>query len=168
MITRASDLLNASSVSGTAASARRHQQGEWKAVGETCRETATADVVSYRTCYEIRSCSLVTYSQTDTQKLHQAPHTINLQPLHGTDFSLKLIPVLQVTEVKQHWWFTWPDMPHCMTSTYSYVENLISTVEARVQVHFITVKPQHCSALRLDAEQQEIATVWCSHGNIRS
>ncbi|CAK6973248.1 uncharacterized protein LOC121896904 [Scomber scombrus] len=39
VITRASDLLNASSVSGTAASSRRHQQGEWKAMGETCRDT---------------------------------------------------------------------------------------------------------------------------------
>ncbi|XP_042266909.1 uncharacterized protein LOC121896904 [Thunnus maccoyii] len=46
VITRASDLLNASSVSGTAASSRRHQQGEWKAVGETCRETTSADMES--------------------------------------------------------------------------------------------------------------------------
>lgn len=76
VITRASDLLNASSVSGTAASLRRHQQGEWKAVGETCRETATADVVSYRTCYKIRSCSLVTYSQTDILKNYIKLHTI--------------------------------------------------------------------------------------------
>ncbi|XP_051238892.1 coiled-coil domain-containing protein 73-like [Dicentrarchus labrax] len=42
VITKASDLLNASSVSGTAASLRRHQHGEWKAMGET----ATADKVS--------------------------------------------------------------------------------------------------------------------------
>lgn len=33
-----------------------------------------------------------------------------------------------------------------MISTYSYVENLILTAEAYVQVHFIIVKPQHCSA----------------------
>ncbi|XP_033491903.1 coiled-coil domain-containing protein 73 [Epinephelus lanceolatus] len=46
VITRASDLLNASSVSGTAASLRTHQQGEQKALGETCRETATADTES--------------------------------------------------------------------------------------------------------------------------
>ncbi|XP_038562126.1 uncharacterized protein LOC119893839 isoform X2 [Micropterus salmoides] len=46
VITRASDLLNAFSVSGTAAYSRRHQQGEWKALGETCRETATADMDS--------------------------------------------------------------------------------------------------------------------------
>ncbi|KAM9854724.1 coiled-coil domain-containing protein 73 [Aulostomus maculatus] len=43
VITRASDLLNASGVSGTAASTRRHQQGEWKAVGETCKDSAAAD-----------------------------------------------------------------------------------------------------------------------------
>ncbi|XP_035520300.1 uncharacterized protein LOC118330032 [Morone saxatilis] len=42
VITKASGLLNASSVSGTAASLRRHQQGEWKAMGET----AMADKVS--------------------------------------------------------------------------------------------------------------------------
>ncbi|XP_032380510.1 coiled-coil domain-containing protein 73 isoform X3 [Etheostoma spectabile] len=45
VISRASDLLNASSVCGTAASIRR-QQGEWKALGETFRETATADMES--------------------------------------------------------------------------------------------------------------------------
>ncbi|XP_035858595.1 sporulation-specific protein 15 isoform X3 [Sander lucioperca] len=45
VISRASDLLNASSVCGTAASTRR-QQGEWKALGETFRETATADMES--------------------------------------------------------------------------------------------------------------------------
>ncbi|XP_071362220.1 coiled-coil domain-containing protein 73 isoform X2 [Trachinotus anak] len=42
VITRASDLLNASSVSGNAASSTRHQQGEWKALGETCREITAA------------------------------------------------------------------------------------------------------------------------------
>ncbi|XP_078114186.1 coiled-coil domain-containing protein 73 [Sander vitreus] len=45
VISRASDLLNASSVCGPAASTRR-QQGEWKALGETFRETATADMES--------------------------------------------------------------------------------------------------------------------------
>ncbi|KAF1387170.1 hypothetical protein PFLUV_G00102570 [Perca fluviatilis] len=45
VISKASDLLNASSVCGTAASTRR-QQGEWKALGETFRETATADMES--------------------------------------------------------------------------------------------------------------------------
>ncbi|XP_028440589.1 coiled-coil domain-containing protein 73 isoform X2 [Perca flavescens] len=45
VISRASDLLNASSVCGAAASTRR-QQGEWKALGETFRETATADMDS--------------------------------------------------------------------------------------------------------------------------
>lgn len=50
VITRASDQLNASSVSGTAASSRRHQQGEWKAIGETYRPTTAADMVSYRSC----------------------------------------------------------------------------------------------------------------------
>lgn len=39
VITRATDLLNASSVCGTAASSRRLQQGEWKATGEAQRET---------------------------------------------------------------------------------------------------------------------------------
>nr|XP_043891397.1 myosin heavy chain, skeletal muscle, adult-like [Solea senegalensis] len=43
VITRASDLLNASSVSGNVASSTRHQQGEWKALGETFRETRAAD-----------------------------------------------------------------------------------------------------------------------------
>lgn len=50
-------------------------------------------------------------------------------------------------------------MTHCMISTCSYGENFILTVEAYVQVYFITGKPQHCSALQLDAEQQEMATV---------
>lgn len=50
-------------------------------------------------------------------------------------------------------------IPYFMSSAYSYVENLISTFEAHVQVYFITEKPQHCSALQLDAEQQEMATV---------
>ncbi|XP_058500550.1 myosin-1-like isoform X3 [Solea solea] len=45
VITRASDLLNASSVSGNPASSTRHQQGEWKALGETFRETRAADTV---------------------------------------------------------------------------------------------------------------------------
>ncbi|KAJ4938410.1 hypothetical protein JOQ06_003030, partial [Pogonophryne albipinna] len=40
VISRASDLLNASSVSGTAASTQRQQQGERKDSGETCKETA--------------------------------------------------------------------------------------------------------------------------------
>ncbi|XP_075327318.1 coiled-coil domain-containing protein 73 [Odontesthes bonariensis] len=40
LITRASDLLNTSSVSGAAASSRREQQGESDAKDETCRETA--------------------------------------------------------------------------------------------------------------------------------
>ncbi|XP_070828070.1 coiled-coil domain-containing protein 73 [Chaetodon trifascialis] len=35
VVTRASDLSNASSFSGTAASSRRHQQGEWTDTGET-------------------------------------------------------------------------------------------------------------------------------------
>ena len=48
---------------------------------------------------------------------------------------------------------------HCLISTHSYVKNLISDVEAHVQVHFITVKPQHFSVLQLDAEQQEMTTV---------
>ncbi|GLD75467.1 uncharacterized protein AKAME5_002680100, partial [Lates japonicus] len=39
MITRGLKLLNASSVSGSAATSMEHQQGEWKALGETCRET---------------------------------------------------------------------------------------------------------------------------------
>lgn len=47
-ITRTSELLNASSVSGTAASSRRHEQGGLKAMGEA----ATADTVSYRPCLE--------------------------------------------------------------------------------------------------------------------
>ncbi|XP_056243466.1 nucleoprotein TPR-like isoform X2 [Seriola aureovittata] len=42
VITGASDLLNASSVCGNAASSTRHRQGEWKALGETCRETTAA------------------------------------------------------------------------------------------------------------------------------
>ncbi|XP_026221123.1 myosin-1 [Anabas testudineus] len=46
VITRASELLNASSVSGTAASLRRHQQGEWKAKGATSRESAAAETES--------------------------------------------------------------------------------------------------------------------------
>ncbi|XP_026167350.1 coiled-coil domain-containing protein 73 isoform X2 [Mastacembelus armatus] len=46
VITRTSDLLNAFSVSGTAASSRTHQQGEWKAMGENCRETTAADTES--------------------------------------------------------------------------------------------------------------------------
>lgn len=46
-----------------------------------------------------------------------------------------------------------------MNSTHSYVEHLISAVEASVQVYFTTVKPLHCSALQLDAEQQEMITV---------
>lgn len=49
--------------------------------------------------------------------------------------------------------------PHCMISSHSYVENLISAVEASVWVYFTTVKSQHCSALQLDAEQQEMTTV---------
>ncbi|XP_054475549.1 restin homolog isoform X2 [Anoplopoma fimbria] len=43
VITRASDLLNASSVSGTAASTPRGRQGGQDALGETCGETATPD-----------------------------------------------------------------------------------------------------------------------------
>ncbi|XP_031731534.1 coiled-coil domain-containing protein 73 isoform X2 [Anarrhichthys ocellatus] len=46
VITRASDLLNASSVSGTAASAARRRQGGRGALGKTCGETATADTES--------------------------------------------------------------------------------------------------------------------------
>ncbi|XP_034734215.1 sporulation-specific protein 15-like isoform X2 [Etheostoma cragini] len=45
VISGASDLLNASSVCGTAASIRR-QQGEWKCLGKTFRETAKADMES--------------------------------------------------------------------------------------------------------------------------
>ncbi|XP_013767861.1 coiled-coil domain-containing protein 73 isoform X2 [Pundamilia nyererei] len=43
VIMRASDLLNASSVCGTAPSLRRKQQGLWEAVQETCRERTAAD-----------------------------------------------------------------------------------------------------------------------------
>ncbi|KAF3689188.1 hypothetical protein EXN66_Car004860 [Channa argus] len=46
VISRASDLLNASSVSGTPASLRRPQQKEWEAVEETFRETIAADMES--------------------------------------------------------------------------------------------------------------------------
>ncbi|KAK5867923.1 hypothetical protein PBY51_012378 [Eleginops maclovinus] len=40
VISRATDLLNASSISGTAASTQRHQQGERKDLKETCKEMA--------------------------------------------------------------------------------------------------------------------------------
>lgn len=76
-----------------------------------------------------------------------------------------LIPVLQVPEVEQQRWFTSSSIsydalmiPHCMISTLSYVENLISALKAHVEAHVITVKPQHCSALQPDAEQQEMTT----------
>ncbi|KAK2918221.1 hypothetical protein Q8A73_004967 [Channa argus] len=46
VISRASVLLNASSVSGTPASLRRPQQKEWEAVEETFRETIAADMES--------------------------------------------------------------------------------------------------------------------------
>ncbi|XP_029289988.1 coiled-coil domain-containing protein 73 isoform X2 [Cottoperca gobio] len=46
VITRASDLLNASSVSGTAASTSGHQQGERKDLAENCKDTASADMES--------------------------------------------------------------------------------------------------------------------------
>ncbi|CAI5668003.1 unnamed protein product [Oreochromis niloticus] len=44
VIMRASDLLNASSVCGTAPSLRRKQQGLWEAMQETCRERRAADM----------------------------------------------------------------------------------------------------------------------------
>nr|XP_046250480.1 coiled-coil domain-containing protein 73-like isoform X2 [Scatophagus argus] len=71
--TRASDLLNASSDSGTAASSRSRQQGE------TCRKIATADVASYRAGYEVRSFSFVAYSQMMLKNGIKL-HTINHQP----------------------------------------------------------------------------------------
>ncbi|KAM7413985.1 hypothetical protein PAMA_019009 [Pampus argenteus] len=43
VIIGASELLKASSVSGTAASSRRHQQGEWKAIGETTAADMSVD-----------------------------------------------------------------------------------------------------------------------------
>ncbi|XP_035769775.1 sporulation-specific protein 15-like [Neolamprologus brichardi] len=43
VIMRASDLLNASSVCGSAPSLRRKQQGLWEAMQETCRERTAAD-----------------------------------------------------------------------------------------------------------------------------
>nr|XP_020460008.1 coiled-coil domain-containing protein 73 isoform X4 [Monopterus albus] len=46
IITRASDMLNAFSVSGTAASSRRRQQGKWKTMAETSTETVAADTES--------------------------------------------------------------------------------------------------------------------------
>ncbi|XP_068567702.1 coiled-coil domain-containing protein 73 isoform X2 [Cebidichthys violaceus] len=46
VITKASDLLNASSVSGTAASTARRRQGGRDALGQTCGETAVADTES--------------------------------------------------------------------------------------------------------------------------
>ncbi|XP_044049413.1 uncharacterized protein LOC122874927 isoform X3 [Siniperca chuatsi] len=57
VITGASDLLNGSGVSGTAASSRRHQQGE------TCSETATADTES-RASLSISSFPVSTSSIT--------------------------------------------------------------------------------------------------------
>lgn len=45
-IIRTSELLNASSVSGTAASSRRYERGGLKAMGEA----APVDMVSYRAC----------------------------------------------------------------------------------------------------------------------
>ena len=66
VISRASDLLNASSVSGSAASTQRQQQAERKDSGETCKETA--NMVSYRTDYEVTSCSFVTHLKNDNQK----------------------------------------------------------------------------------------------------
>lgn len=43
VITRATDLLNASSVCGTAASSKRLQPGEWRAIGEAHRETGAME-----------------------------------------------------------------------------------------------------------------------------
>ncbi|XP_073327458.1 coiled-coil domain-containing protein 73 isoform X2 [Pagrus major] len=62
VIASASDLLNASSVCGTAASWRRHKQGELKAMGET----ATADMES-RASLSISSFPVSTSSVTVTR-----------------------------------------------------------------------------------------------------
>ncbi|XP_040894086.1 uncharacterized protein LOC121181922 [Toxotes jaculatrix] len=71
VITRVSDLLDSSSVSGNAASLTRHQQGEWKALGETCRETTAADTGS-RASLSITSFPVSTSSSAVSELPWQA------------------------------------------------------------------------------------------------
>ncbi|KAI3371676.1 hypothetical protein L3Q82_024237 [Scortum barcoo] len=93
VITKASDLLNASSVSGTAASLRRHHQGEWKAVGETCRETAAVDAES-RPSLSISSYPVSTSSI--------AVSKLSWQTTPGGSSVLHSLPVLTCYQYKRH------------------------------------------------------------------
>ncbi|XP_074488261.1 coiled-coil domain-containing protein 73 isoform X2 [Sebastes fasciatus] len=85
VITRASDLLNASSVSGTAASTRRNPQGEPKALGETCRETATADKESRASFPFSSSITVSRLSWQTTPGCSRAP-TSAAGPSSGSDW----------------------------------------------------------------------------------